>query len=168
MLCDICGKQEASVHITEIINDQTTELHLCEECARKKNVAMEQHFSLSDLLGGLTEISNVLDKTGAAGRRCSNCGLSYEDFRKIGRLGCSECYITFQDSLALLLKRIHGSDHHLGRFPLDDSKTVKTKTGIQELRARLAKAIQLEEYERAARLRDQIRILERKRGRDNK
>ena len=162
MLCDICGKQEATVHITEIVNGQMAELHLCEECARKKNLAMEQHFSLSDLLGGLAEISTVLDKTEMAGKRCSNCGMTYEDFRKTGRLGCSECYVTFRDSLASLLKRIHGSGHHLGRFPLGKAEKVKAKMTVQDLRARLATAIQLEEYERAAKLRDQIRILERK------
>ena len=162
MLCDICSKDEATVHITEIVNGQMAELHLCEECARKKNVAMEQHFSLSDLLGGLADISTVLDKTEMAGKRCSNCGMIYEDFRKTGRLGCSECYVTFRDSLASLLKRIHGSDHHLGKFPLGKAGKVKAKTRIQDLRARLSAAIQLEEYERAAKLRDQIRILERK------
>jgi len=162
MLCDICGKEDATVHITEIVNGQMAELHLCEECARKKNLAMEQHFSLSDLLGGLADISTVLDKTEMSGKRCSNCGMTYEDFRKTGRLGCSECYVTFQDSLASLLNRIHGSSHHLGRFPLGKAEKVRAKMTIQGLRARLATAIQLEEYERAAKLRDQIRILERK------
>ena len=165
MLCDICSKNSATVHITEIINSQMTELHLCEECARKKNLAMEQHFSLADLLGGLTDINSVLDKTEIVGKRCPSCGFTYGDFRKIGRLGCGKCYQVFKDSLNSLFKRIHGSDHHLGRFPLKKGKKVDLKMHLQDLRAKLGNAIQQEEYENAAKLRDQIRKMERKGGR---
>jgi protein arginine kinase activator len=163
MLCDICGKKEATVHITEIINNQMTELHLCEECARKKEASIEHPFSLADLLGGLTDISSILEPTKIVQQKCPNCGLTYEDFRKMGRLGCSQCYEAFKEALAPLLKRIHGSSYHLGRFPVKQAKKIKPKAKLEELRARLKKAIQLEEYEEAIKLRDQIRNLERRR-----
>lgn len=99
MVCDVCGKNQATVHLTEIINDQMDELHLCEECARKKSLQMEQQFGLSDLLAGLAEFEKpAKDTTEPLTTKCPNCGLSYADFKKIGRLGCGECYATFKNT----------------------------------------------------------------------
>lgn len=162
MLCDICGENEATVHLTEIIDDQMAELHLCEECAKKKSLEMEQHFGLADLLAGLAGLGKQFEVGQLTGVKCPNCGLTYEDFKKIGRLGCSECYNTFRDSLVPLLKRIHGSNQHLGRTPVRTSKVVKAKSELQELKVKLQKAIQMEEFEEAAKLRDKIRELEKK------
>ncbi|MBU3958610.1 MAG: hypothetical protein KKE91_01965, partial [Candidatus Omnitrophica bacterium] len=85
MLCDICGKNPATVHLTEIIDDQMNELHLCEGCARQKSIQMEQQFGLSDLLAGLTEFEKPPLKQEAVSLKCPNCGLNYADFKKIGR-----------------------------------------------------------------------------------
>jgi protein arginine kinase activator len=160
MICEVCGHKQATVHLTEIVDDQITELHLCEDCAREKGAQMEEHFGLADLLAGLAD----LDKQFAVGKevelRCPNCGLSYPDFKKMGRLGCSECYTTFKKSLLPLLKRIHGSTQHVGKTPQKVTEVVKVKSEIQELKEKLQKAIQLEEFEEAARLRDKIRELE--------
>lgn len=162
MICDICGKKEATVHLTEIINDQMTKLNLCEECARDKGVEMEEHFGLSELLAGLTDMGTTVEPEVAITTKCTNCGLTYQNFRKIGRLGCSECYDAFKKELAPLLKRIHGADRHIGKVPLKGGKTVKDTRTLQDLKIQLEKAIQMEEFEEAAKLRDKIRDFEKK------
>lgn len=162
MLCDICGKNQATVHLTEIIDDQMSELHLCEECARQKSAAMEQQFGLSDLLAGLANFEKPEKEAETVTAKCPKCGLTYADFRKIGRLGCGECYVAFRKYLAPLLKKIHGSIQHVGKSPLRTNAAPKKKIDLQDMRARLTKAIADEEFEEAARLRDQIKELEKK------
>lgn len=164
MQCDICHKNEASVHLTEIIDNQITELHLCEECARQKGAQMEQHFGLADLLAGLADLGQQFDVSAKKEIKCANCGLTYQDFRRLGRLGCSECYQEFKDSLRVLLKRIHGSTQHLGRMPVKKPLPVQKKSEADKLRGKLQRAIEMEEFEEAARLRDKIRTLEAKPG----
>ena len=94
--------------------------------------------------------------------------MTYEDFRKVGRLGCAECYVTFRRNLASLLKRIHGSPHHLGKTPAGLVKPQKAKTELAELKRQLGKAIELEEFEKAAQVRDQIREIEQQEQRARK
>jgi protein arginine kinase activator len=163
MLCDGCGKNPATVHLTEIINDQMNELHLCEECARKKSQDAEQNFGLGDLLGGMADINKTEKDKETATLKCPNCGLTYADFKKIGRLGCGDCYNAFKKYLAPLLKRIHGSSQHVGKSPTlmkSSAKALKKNTDIQELRDKLQRAVEQEQFEEAARLRDQIKKLE--------
>lgn len=161
MLCDLCNKNQATVHLTEIIDDEISELHLCEECARKKSVQMEQQFGIADLLAGLAEFGKPEEKA-EADFKCSNCGLSYQDFKRVGRLGCSECYSTFRKYLLPLLKKIHGSTQHLGKAPYKIAVAgSKKKIPLEELRMRLKEAVGNEEFEEAARLRDKIKELER-------
>lgn len=164
MLCDVCAKNQATVHLTEIIDDQMNELHLCEECARQKSEQMEQQFGLSDLLAGMAEFEKpVKDKESeVVSLRCTNCGLTYADFKKIGRLGCSECYNTFKQYLGPLLKRIQGSVMHFGKSPLKVTRVLKKKIDLQELRQKLQKAIEMEAFEEAAKIRDQIKELEKR------
>ena len=165
MLCNICAKNQATVHLTEIIDDQITELHLCEECAQKKGAQMESHFGLSDLLAGLADLGTQFNKTKIDAKlKCPKCGLTYEDFKKVGRLGCGECYTAFKEALAPLLKRIHGSTQHYGKAPKKAAKIVKAKNESQDLKERLQKAIQKEDFEEAAKLRDKIRELDKKSG----
>lgn len=162
MVCDICGKKEATVHITEIINDKMAKLHLCEECAKEKGAEMEEHFGLSDLLAGLADLGANIEPEIADAVKCNTCGFTYRDFKKMGRLGCSECYEAFKKQLAPLLKRIHGADRHVGKVPLMIGKTVKETRNLQDMKMKLDKAIRAEEFEEAARLRDQIKELEKK------
>jgi len=167
MLCDLCGKNQATVHLTEIIDEQMTELHLCEECSRQKSVQMEQQFGLADLLAGLAELGGKAaeDKEVAEKVKCPNCELTYDDFKKIGRLGCSECYTSFKKYLLPLLKKIHGSSRHLGKLPKVKAALSKKVSELDDLRHRLQVAIEREEFEEAANLRDQIKELEiRERG----
>lgn len=162
MLCDVCGKNPATVHLTEIVDEQMTELHLCEECARQKSAKMEQQFGLSDLLAGLAEVDKPAVDKEAVSLKCPNCGLTYAEFKKIGRLGCGECYTAFRKHLGPLLKSIHGSNLHFGKSPLKTLKTAvqEKKVDVSALRSKLQKAIEAEAFEEAARIRDQIRDLE--------
>ncbi|MFA5389391.1 MAG: UvrB/UvrC motif-containing protein [Candidatus Omnitrophota bacterium] len=163
MVCNICGKNQATVHLTEIIDDQITELHLCEECAQKKGAQMESHFGLSDLLAGLADLGTQFSKTKADTKlKCPKCGLTYEDFKKIGRLGCGECYTAFKDALVPLLKRIHGSTQHYGKSPKKAARAVKAKNELEVLKEKLQRAVQSENFEEAAKLRDAIREIEKK------
>ena len=163
MQCDICGKKKATVHLTEIVDEQMSELHLCEDCAREKSVQMEQQFGLADLLAGLTDFGKQAKEVEKVKLKCQGCGLGYDEFRKSGRLGCSQCYKSFREHLGVLLKKIHGSSQHLGKTPVHAPIPVKSKIdGLQDLRNKLLKAIQDENFEEAARLRDHIRELEKK------
>ncbi|MFH0826520.1 MAG: UvrB/UvrC motif-containing protein [Candidatus Omnitrophota bacterium] len=164
MLCNVCSKNPATVHLTEIIDDQITELHLCEECARQKSAAMEQQFGLSSLLAGMAEAEKpVVKETESAGIKCPNCQLTYADFKRIGRLGCGECYSAFKRLLVPLLKRIHGSSQHFGKSPSRMARAkVRKRLDLGDLQDKLQRAIEMEAFEEAARIRDQIKELEKK------
>ena len=166
MQCDICGKKKATVHLTEIVDEQMSEMHLCEDCAREKNVQMEQQFGLADLLAGLADFGKQVKDVEKIKIKCANCALSYEDFRKFGRLGCSECYVSFREHLGNLLKKIHGSNRHLGKVPAAiPAQPPKTKSeNLEELRRELDQAVKSENFERAAQLRDRIHELEEKKS----
>ena len=173
MLCDECGKNKATVHLTEIVNELITKLNLCETCAKQKGAEVEQHFGIADLLSALSD--TVESQPTVAGlvsgstskNKCSRCGLTYEDFKRVGRLGCGECYKAFRTNLAPLLKRIHGSNQHIGKSPspqaMDELKTVhKRQEDLDTAKLELQKAIRNEEFEEAAALRDKIKFLEKK------
>ena len=178
MTCDLCSKNEATVHLTEVINDQARELHLCEACAREKGAEAAEQFSakgeggpeeflgggLAELLAGLTDLGTKLPgATEAEKPVCPQCGMTYEDFRKAGRLGCGHCYETFRRVLAPLLKRIHGSAQHVGHAPAaGQAKAVDVKEEMAQLKERLKVAVAAESFEEAARLRDRIRALEKR------
>lgn len=171
MLCDECGKNKATVHLTEIINEQITKLNLCELCAKEKGSHVEQHFGIADLLSALSDVEapaqGATPAATAAKNKCANCGMSYEDFKKIGRLGCGDCYQVFKPSLLPLLKRIHGSNMHMGKTPdpehMKEQKVVsKLHDELETVKLELSKAIKKEEFEEAAALRDKVKFLEKK------
>jgi len=161
MLCEICSKNEATVHYTEIINSRAAEMHLCENCAQEKGAAIKPHFPLADLLAGLTDFQVPLTVKKGEMKLCSYCGLTYADFRKRGRLGCGQCYYAFKNSLSSLLKRVHGSSQHVGKVPVSAGGGAEASCTLRELRESLRRAIQKEEYEEAIRLRDRIKELEK-------
>jgi protein arginine kinase activator len=170
LLCDECGKNKATVHLTEIVNDLITKLNLCESCAKTKGAEAEQHFGIADLLSALSDVDAPQTHVppGAHSKnKCPHCGLTYDDFKRVGRLGCGECYKVFRTSLAPLLKRIHGSNQHIGKSPnpqaLDEFKTNhKRQQELELARTDLLKAVKNEEFEVAAGLRDKIKFLEKK------
>jgi protein arginine kinase activator len=158
MLCDICHKNNATVHLTEIVNDKVVEMHICQVCAKLKAEELKEQLDISNLLGGLVGVGELHKEETSL--KCSSCGLTYSDFRKKGRLGCGKCYVTFKNQLLPLLKKIHSSTHYSGKFPSRISQKTSPETKVKELKDRLERAIQLEEYEDAVGLRDEIRKLE--------
>lgn len=169
MQCDICAKKKATVHLTEIVDEQMSEMHLCEECAHQKSAQMEQQFGLADLLAGLSSTPSTSKEAKEGTLVCSSCGLNYEDFRKFGRLGCSQCYVSFKEHLSGLLRKIHGSNRHLGKTPYSlqgEASPIPTPAALlasenlEDLRKQLQSAIAAEDFEKAALLRDKIKSLE--------
>lgn len=171
MLCEVCHTQKATVHLTEIVNGQVAKLNMCEYCAKKKGNQVEQHFGIADLLQGLVDTEAPSPPQHGRRVKCANCGMTYEDFKNLGRLGCGNCYLAFHENLMPLLKRVHGSQKHKGKAVTESDKSkktgaVKTKTSakkdIEEMKMMLHSYIQKEMYEDAAKLRDQIRRMENK------
>ena len=163
IICQICKKRVATVHLTEIIKNQKKEIHLCEECASKKGVAFKPHqFSISDLLSGLVSSQAAQEIAKMGQMKCPICGISYLDFRSSGRLGCATDYTVFKEGLMPLLEKIHGSTEHLGKVPLGEGADRKRGRELLELRQALKRAIEKEDYEKAAGLRDRIHKLEEK------
>ena len=160
MRCDLCNKNTATVHLTEIVNDKVAELHICQNCAQVKAQELKQQLSVPELLGGLIDIEGLRPK--ATALRCPTCKMTYADFKKTGRLGCEQCYVTFKANLMPLLRKVHGSLNHQGKIPGSAKKGTLTTGKLKEMKERLGRAIKMEEYEEAARLRDEIRKLENK------
>lgn len=169
MLCDICHQREATVHLTEIVNDKVAKMHLCEQCARKKGEEMETQFGLSDLLAGLADFGTGGQQAKfKKSMKCNTCGFNLSDFERIGRLGCPKCYDAFSEQLSPLLRKIHGFDRHVGKMPIKKikGKTDKEMTELRDLEAELQKAIATEAFEEAAALRDKIKEMRQKMKKD--
>lgn len=157
MICDSCGKEPATVHYKEMRGDETTESHLCEKCAIEKGIQItpkKKAFSVSNILAGMA------DELGSDLETCSGCGLTYREFKESGRLGCANCYETFKQQLKPLLRRIHGSNAHAGKSPSSRQGVFEKKKEIEKLKEELSLAIEREEFEKAAELRDKIKGLE--------
>lgn len=165
--CDECKKRPATVHLTRIINGNKSEAHLCQTCAQERGDAgfmPEPGFTFHNILSGLFESEGaVAGPKPSAPRtraRCPNCGSSFADFRRLGHLGCSECYAQFERELEPVLRRIHGTTKHVGKAPKGLAGQYQLRRELEALRGELQMAIAREEYERAAQLRDKIRQLE--------
>ena len=161
MLCEKCHKKPATVHMQQYISGQVTEMHLCQECAAQPDspLSFEQFLhGLLDMFGNMKE--NVSQQKPQTNYRCAVCGLSFEDFKRTGKLGCAECYQSFRHEMDPILKNIQGSNRHDGKYPHKAGAGMLNRRKIDKLRLELTKAIEDEEYENAASLRDQIRELE--------
>jgi protein arginine kinase activator len=157
MLCDECGKEPAKVHYKEMKDNQVAEFHLCEKCALAKGIQIpgKKHpFSIPNMLASMAE--EVSSGVGS----CGACGLSYKEFRDSGRLGCPRCYDAFKEQLKPLLRKIHGSNVHIGKSPQQSQGVFERKREIEALKVDLNRAIESEDFEKAAELRDKIRDLE--------
>lgn len=167
MVCQECGKKQATLHFTKIVNGEKTEFHICESCAREKGELIPgtaNGFSIHNLLSGLLEFEspgNALSQKPQT-LRCDNCGLTYSQFSKLGRFGCSHCYQSFSERLDPMFKRIHGSTNHVGKIPRRTGGQIQDKREIDLLKKQLQKRIEEEDFENAAKLRDRIRELEKK------
>lgn len=154
MKCDLCDK-EAVVHLTQVVNGEMKEVHLCEEHAVAQGIDINSPISITDILMGLsgpqksfaTELSLA----------CPLCGMAREEFRKTGRLGCPDCYKTFMAELTMAIKAMHHSGQHLGKIPSREGVQTRVKSKVARLQKELEVAIAREDFERAAKLRDQIK-----------
>src|ERR1041385_8776584 len=156
MLCCVCKEKPATVHLTEIKGDKVQKVDLCEGCAKEKGVN-DSSFALADLLLGLGASQEIEQSAGGAELKCPHCGFTQADFKKSGRLGCSECYKTFAEGLEGLLKSMHKGTRHAGKVPEAMRRTRETADRIKTLQRRLSKAIEEENFEQAAALRDEIK-----------
>src|SRR6185295_5064329 len=115
MLCDICKKNVATVHLTQMVEGKTKKVDLCEACSKQKGVNDPTGFSLADLLLGLGAAQEVEQAAGTSDLKCPTCGFTQADFKKSGRLGFAECYQVFSEGLEGLLKTMHKSTKHVGK-----------------------------------------------------
>ena len=159
MLCTICKEKPATVHLTQIVGDKMQKLDLCEACAKAKGINDPTAFSLADadVLFGLGASQEIEQAAGGVELKCPHCGFSQADFKKSGRLGCPECYKTFAEGLAGLLKTMHKGTRHVGKAPEALRATRENSDRMKLLQKKLAKAIEAEDFEQAAALRDEIK-----------
>lgn len=161
MVCDQCHERDAVVNLTTIVDNAVRQLHLCEQCAASRGVettiATPKH-PLGEFLQAVQQQS--MPSSAEAGK-CAFCGLTMKDFRETGRLGCARCYTTFEPSMRELLRRVHGGPRHIGRAYRAPNDQILEKAGVLgELREKLRRAIEQEQFEAAAELRDRIKVLE--------
>jgi protein arginine kinase activator len=161
MLCDQCGENDAIIHLTTIQNNQITTSHLCEGCASEKGMEPGVTMGNLPLTDFLAQSGKALADAAVSVGPCAYCGMRLEDFKKKGRLGCSHCYVTFDNHLRNLLRRLHGSGQHIGKvyLPPNPSETQRQER-LAGLRRKLDHAVESEDFEQAARIRDMIKGME--------
>jgi len=157
MLCCVCKEKEAKVHLTQIVGDKMQKVDLCEGCAAQKGVNDPAGFSLADLLLGLGASQEMEQAAGGSEVKCPACGFTQADFKKAGRLGCAECYKTFQEGLEGLLKTMHKGTRHRGKVPAALRETQDLTERLKSLQKKLDKAVAEEDFEQAASCRDEIK-----------
>lgn len=163
MLCQHCQKHTANVHFTQVVNGKKIEMYLCDDCAREKGkLGLGSPFSINDFFSGFIGFADASPYVTSVPQQevCKKCGMSYEEFQRSGKLGCSNCYELFGGKLEPLLKRLHGSVEHHGKLPNRISDTLKASIEIEDLKKQLTEAIHKEQYEKAAEIRDMIRSVE--------
>ena len=178
MKCQACGANPATVHLTQVMDGKVREIHLCESCAEQGGVNLQNALSLSELLLKIGVPEEGAATPDGAERSCPGCHMRRSDFKKTSRLGCAECYTAFASDLAPLIASMHKGERHVGKMPPDGGgaptvfpvepasapapATPPAPVGPtpEQLQKQLAAAIAAENYEEAARLRDQIRLLE--------
>lgn len=171
MKCDNCKQNEATIHMTNIVNNEKTEQHLCSSCASDLqkdgkispfssfvNDMWDSNFFTNEFFKNMIYPNHVLEAQHQ--KRCDHCGNTYDEFNRLGKFGCVRCYSTFQDQIGPLVKRIQGSAEYKGKIPSKGSGAFKVQYEIKQLRKELEKVIQNEQFEEAAQLRDRIKDLE--------
>lgn len=171
MICQNCHERESTVHFTKIVNGQATQMHLCSDCAQQfQGLGLSMYPGMvADFLQALFG-ANVKGQPEQIGQlqqeKCPGCGKTFSQIQKSGRLGCSKCYDQFESQMELLLRRIHGRGAHVGKIPVRGGAAFRTEQERAGLKRRLQLLIEKEEFEEAAKVRDQIRELEKLSGGD--
>ncbi len=165
MKCDFCDSK-ATVFLTQLIEGQSKKVSLCEPCAQERGVTDPTGFSLADLLlGDLTgtpeTAPGITTGPGPGGNKtCPACGFTLEDLHRVRRFGCAECYTTFREDIAPMLRGMHRGASHVGKVPEGLMALQFKHQRLQDLRSRLEQAIASENYEEAAGIRDEIHTLD--------
>ncbi|ASS89782.1 MAG: hypothetical protein C6W58_07900 [Bacillaceae bacterium] len=173
MICQECHERPATFHFTKIINGEKTEVHICEKCAQEKSDVfifnMNPGFSINNLLSGLLNMDSAISSQGQNVFKknqviqCEKCNMTFDQFTKIGKFGCSHCYKTFYHQITPILKRVHGGNTtHGGKVPKRTGGSIHLKKRLKMLKQELQELIAKEEFERAAQVRDEIRSIEAK------
>lgn len=168
MLCQVCQKREAEVHIQEVIGSTKSVLHLCSECAKSNNLDDQEDNGLKlAALAYKLAVENLQEDLPAAAPEassetvCPRCGTTSSEFGATGRLGCATCYTVFDNALRTLLHSMHAGLKHCGKLPTDRAGRpdpgAPERESLLELERELSRAVNAENYERAAELRDRIR-----------
>lgn len=165
MKCQSCDKNNATIHLTEIINNEIKEVHLCETCAKTKGIEsnhIKSTLSFNNIKNLFTSLipddKKNFSKEPLNELICSFCGRTYVEFSKKGKFGCAKCYEAFQSDITPVIRRIHGSSQHLGKVPVNLNKeSIDKYAEIKELKIRLMEAVKKENYEEAAVIRDKIK-----------
>jgi protein arginine kinase activator len=161
MICHVCKDKVATIRLKEIVGDVVTELHLCQECFRaREREGISGAVPMDKMLGAPADAGKKKTKTKAKSEKCAACGMTEEQFRSKGRLGCSQCYETFAKTLEPFLTKIHGGTEHRGKVPHHALQSLDMKNELRRLQEDLQRAISSENYERAAKLRDKIKQFE--------
>ena len=163
-VCDVCGARPAAMHLTQVVDNQSITTHLCDVCAMEKGIKSPPspgNLPLTDFLAKLGGDALPESEAHSEEVTCPYCGLDSSEFKKGGRLGCPQCYSTFERSLKGLLRRIHGGTQHVGKVYLPPDPSIgEMEQRVDGLRKKLERAIAAEDFERAAELRDEIKSLE--------
>ncbi len=167
MQCQKCGEKEAKVHLTKIINNKKQELHLCSECAEEIGQISfsSDPFSFKHLLSGMIKPDFMQAQIPASQvQTCDNCGLSYQEFAEQGLFGCARCYDNFSQQIEYIIRKVQGGSEHRGKIPLRQGEEIRLQRKIKDLRVKINEAVAVENFEKAAELRDKIKDLENKLG----
>ncbi len=160
MQCQICNKNDATIHLTEIADGVRVEMHVCEHCAAEQDIVVKSHIPINELLSGLLAVQPTDDELSGPSEQklvCPNCGFTLDQFRKVGILGCPHDYEVFEKSLHALIEKAHdGKVAHCGKIPSRTPQDTKKQMELVNLRQQLEAAVQTEDYELAAKLRDKI------------
>lgn len=165
MLCEKCKQNKAKFHIVKIVGGEKTTMNLCEECARiYENIVIEvgKNNSIDSIVTNIFEtIQSQKDlQNKDAEWKCPQCGLSMKDFKESEKLGCNECFSSFEKNLMIIINNLQGNNIHLGKFPKKRGKELKVKNEIVLLKYKLSAKVKTEEFEDAAIIRDEIKALE--------
>lgn len=164
MLCQICNKKTAIIHLTEIVDGVHSELHVCQDCAVEQGIAAKSQVSINDLLSGLLSVQPSDDELFGSSEQkvsCPYCGFTLKQFRDEGLLGCPYDYELFEHELNGLIEKAHdGKTRHCGKVPSKIPQQTKNQMERLSLRQQLDAAVRNEDYELAAKLRDKIKQIE--------
>ena len=165
MICQNCKQAEASVHLTKVINNVKTEVHLCQQCAIKSGelkVFSGPQSMFSNFLTGLFQNQNpFIQLERGSNEACPVCGCQYKEFAATSFLGCAECYKAFEERLKPVVSQIHGHASHVGKIPKRAGKVYRERQELENMKRELQKLINTEEYEQAALVRDKIKNFEK-------